>query len=475
VLGDYDGLVWTVGSGGAAAAAEFRPVDTRLPPAPADTRDRPTVSAAVDVVDLDGPWLPSPGWPTAVTVDAPDPLRANLRTGTLALAGGVPPGLSYEITALLPPEPSDEELLTRSITSAVMSEEALAGLPPQVRNLAADLLEGQDFGWRQVMTVRDAFQGAGAFYDSSANVRPGHSYFRLAEFLADELRIVGYEEQYAAAAAVILRSAQIPARAVVGYELPAERWTDGTATAVAEDITAWVEVHVEGLGWVAVDVTPDRSRTPTEEEQGTVFEDVAVPNPPPPPPIPPNVEVLTDEDEEEEEVTDDSVPDSTPGAEGAGWGAGRAVAAGAGALILLFVVLGGTVVLAKLTRRRTRRSAPETADRVAGAWLELADRCMEAQVPLQQQATPKEAARAYLATEPSATAVGGDLLALVDEVDRAAYHRDPPRDEQADQAWKYCDRVVDALVSERSVGRRIVMRLDPRPLRHRDPIGGRRR
>ena len=45
--------------------------------------------------------------------------------------------------------------------------------------------------------IRDLFRSEG-FYDKSTRVPPGHSYYRLAQFLADPEQIVGYEEQYAA-------------------------------------------------------------------------------------------------------------------------------------------------------------------------------------------------------------------------------------------------------------------------------------
>jgi hypothetical protein len=160
---------------------------------------------------------------------------------------------------------------------------------------------------------------------------------------------------------------------------------------------------------------------------------------------------------------------------GGGVGPG-VIAAGTGiAAAALAVVLGGLVIFVKWLRRRRRRSAAAAATRVAGAWLELSDRCREAGVPLPQQTTPLEAARAYLDTERSAAAVRDDLLALVATVDRAAYHPQPPGDERAEEAWRYSDHVVGALVSDRTIGRRLIMRVDPRPLRHRDPVAAQER
>ena len=474
VLGDYDGVVWTVGSGTADAATEFRPVDTRLPRAPGEETRGATVSATVTIGDLRGPWLPSPGWATRVEMhDQSDaaavPVRANLRTGTLAIAGGLTANTSYDITAYEQPHLTDDDLAGSTVHAANPGHE-LDGLPPPLKNLAADLFEGKDPGWQDVISVRDDFRTSG-FYDSSPSAAPGHSFFRLAEFLSDPQRIVGYEEQYAAAAAVLLRTASVPVRVVVGYRIPDDRWMNGTAEVRAGDISAWIEVHVDGHGWVAADITPDRTRTPTTNQQGTVFEDVAVPNPPPPAQLPPNVEVITDDAERDEpDKPDKDRATLEAHVDAAGISPGI-IAAGAGAAsVLLIAVLAAIVMIIKWLRRRRRRSAPVAATRVAGAWLELSDRCHEAGVPLPQQTTPLEAARAYLETEPSAPAVREDLLALVATVDRAAYHPQPPGDERAEQAWRYSDRVVDALVSDRSIGRRVIMRVDPRPLRRRDPV-----
>ena len=145
--------------------------------------------------------MPSPGWPERVEVrlrlHAPHAdVRENLQTGTLALTTGFRPAPPTR-SARLPPQQTDAELTDR--VDLLPATDDLDVLPPSVRNLAADLVEGIDPGWAQVAAVRDSFRTTG-FYDSDADVPPGHSYFRLSEFLADPDRIVGYEEQYAAAA-----------------------------------------------------------------------------------------------------------------------------------------------------------------------------------------------------------------------------------------------------------------------------------
>src|SRR5690606_8481760 len=102
----------------------------------------------------------------------------------------------------------------------------------------------------QVEAIRSRLVDTGA-YDSRADsptARPGHYLGRLAEFVDDPERIVGFEEQYAATAALLARSEGLPTRIVVGFRVPddelAERTKTGpdgaTVTYLADDINAWI-------------------------------------------------------------------------------------------------------------------------------------------------------------------------------------------------------------------------------------------
>ena len=341
-------------------------------------------------------------------------------------------------------------------------------LPPQINNLAADITEGIDFGWGQVAAVRDRFTATG-FYDKSTNTPPGHSYFRLAQFLADPDEIIGFEEQYAAGAAVVTRIAGLPTRVVTGFEIPADRYAGGVAEVRSGDASAWIEVRVEGVGWVPVSVTPPRSREPDTQAAVTPDQQVATPNPPPPPQVPPDIDVVNEnreleepvEEEEEEEKEDDA---SVGGGIGLfGW-----IGVGVGILVGMFAAFCAIVVAWKYRRMRRRREAAVPSLRIAGAWSEVADRYDEAGVPIARRATPLETARAYIDNEPSANVAAPRLLALVGTVDRAAYHADEPGVAESDEAWQYHDDVVRALLDDRSLPQRAQMRLDPRPLFRRD-------
>lgn len=480
VLGDYDGVVWTVGSAlGRDAATEFRPVSSDLanPPMNLDVESE-QVSATITINDLDGPWLPTAGWTDELTFAPPvdgnddqllpqDELRMNLTTGTLALPRGLGTGLTYELELDIDASPSESELSVLEVAELPIEQE-LDVIPPPIRNLAADILEGTDVGWSRAAAIRDAFVTDG-FYDVSPVSRPGHSYFRLAEFLLDPDQLIGYEEQYAAAAATIAGIAGLPTRVVVGYVIPESRYTNGTAEIVSSDISAWIEVDFGSSGWIAVDVTPDRSREPTADATGSAVEDVAVASPPPPPQIPPTPEVFAEDDEEEEdeeeEEEEEEDEEDVASAPGRSVLAAAGLAAGALGLVMLFAV--ATIVIWKVLRRRRRRHTDDAATSVALAWRETLDRCAEVGLKLPDRVTPPEAARLVLSQTSNDDATAVDLRGLVSVVQRSAYHAEPPASPDATRAWQYYDDVVEVVHTQHSSIGRLKMAADPRTLNSR--------
>jgi TgpA N-terminal domain/Transglutaminase-like superfamily len=472
VMTTYDGIVWTVADPD-DAATDFRPVGPRLPAPPEQPSSDPTVRATVTIGTLTGPWLPIPGAARGLQFDSsPGPtVMENASSNTLAVPSGVVEGMTYAVTALVPPNPDDESL--RDIELAVVESTVdLAALPPQIRNLAADVTQGIDHGWGQIAAIRDLFRNEG-FYDKTTRVPPGHSYYRLAQFLSEPDQIVGFEEQYAAAAAVIARIAELPVRVVVGYEIEPARYVDGVADVRSGDASAWIEVRVDGVGWVPVSVSPPRSREPDTATSEASQDQVATPNPPPPPQVPPDVDVFSENEELEEPVEDDKDEEDEDDVAGSG-GLGTLgwTLVGGSGLLLLLLATGGGIVAWKVRRTRRRRLAPDPAARIAGAWLELTDRYEEAGVVTPVMATPHEAVREIARSEASAAAVNDQLAGLARHVDRAAYDRVAPPPEDADSAWIYTDEAVDALLACRSLPQRTRMRVDPRPLLRRDPSLG---
>lgn len=489
-LDNYNGEYWLVADETPGAPAEFRPVDAIFP-APSDGTltgwDRVTATIEIDQLDqlaggeFDPVWLPVPGWPVSLDSETRLDVRFNAETGTLALApDGPSPGLVYDVVAAIPP--AADELALAGATVTVDEPYDLA--VPQLRSFAGDVLEGADVGWEQVEAIRRRLVDTGA-YDSRADspsARPGHHLGRLAEFLDDPERIVGFEEQYAATAALLARSEGLPARVVVGFHVPAEELpgrtltepaagtTDEqrTVTFLADDINAWIEVRFDGLGWIPFDVTPPRDRLPEDAPVGRTEREVAVPNPPPDPPPPVRPPDLDLDDELDEEIEED---DEETADDGRSFPV-RAILLGTAAASPVLVLVGGMLAVVLLKRRRTRRrrEAADPSRRAAGAWYELMDRLTEQGAAAPPTATRREIAlglREADVVEPGEDAL---LLQLADDIDRAAFHPDPPDPELANRAWETSDTLVGAVLARRPTLRRAIQRVDPRPLFHRDPL-----
>jgi transglutaminase-like putative cysteine protease len=480
VLDTYSGEFWQVGDERIDSRAQFRPVDSVFPtPADGTIDDWERQRSTIEIVDLDRlaggefdpVWLPSPGWPVSVGSEADLDLRFNAGTGTIAVApDGTDAGLVFDIVTATPPDIDDLALQSAGVTLREPTDLAV----PQIRSFAADVLEGADVGWEQVEAIRSRLVDTGA-YDSraaSSTARPGHHLGRLAEFVDDPEAIVGFEEQYAALAALVARSEGLPARVAVGFVVPEDELADRTAgdtvSVLADDITAWIEVRFDDVGWLPFDVTPPRDREPQDTPVGRTEREVAIPNPPPEPPppvLPPDLDLDTElEDEPEDE------PEEEPTTSGGLPVRAIVIATAIGFPILL--VAGVLIAIVVLKRRRTtrRRAAAEPSHRVAGAWFELLDTCTEQGVSVPRTATNQEIARGVAETHEFDDPEVGTLTALASDVDRAAFHPAGADDRVAETAWERSDRLRATLIARRSPTRRVVDRFDPRPLRRHDPL-----
>ena len=339
-----------------------------------------------------GTSSPPPARRAALTFDGdPDP-RMNLVTGTVALPGGVPDGLTYTVSSAVDPDrhrgPARPRRRSTRRPHRGARAAAAAGAQPGRRPRRGPRAGVGPAGGDPRRVRRPGL------LRRHRRHRPGHSYGRIAAMLEDPDRIVGFEEQYAAAAAVMAQVAELPVRVVVGYEIPPDAWQGGSAEVTASDISAWVEIDAGELGWIPVDVTPDRSRTPDPDSQGSTTEQVAIPNPPPPPPPPPQIEPPRQE-EDEIDSDDEAKTVEHEFAADTGLAAWAVVAVGVAGVPLTLLVLFALVVIAwKLVRRARRRRRASTTARVAGAWAEAVDRCTETGAPrLDRHDTPRDGRR----------------------------------------------------------------------------------
>ena len=81
----------------------------------------------------------------------------------------------------------------------------------------------------------------------------------------------GFCEHYATSFTLLMRIAGIPARVVVGYQ-GGEINPIGSYLVVRQsDAHAWVEVWLQGQGWVRVDPTAAVASSPTVANRTVVF------------------------------------------------------------------------------------------------------------------------------------------------------------------------------------------------------------
>ncbi len=111
----------------------------------------------------------------------------------------------------------------------------------------------------------------------------------VADFLFGDL--TGHCVHFAHAACLLYRAAGVPSRVAAGYAVQASFRGGGASLMVrSRDAHAWPEICLEGVGWMPLDITPEKSLVPPEEapDQGLqqMLGEMAMQDKPPPPPPP---------------------------------------------------------------------------------------------------------------------------------------------------------------------------------------------
>ncbi|GAA1923073.1 transglutaminaseTgpA domain-containing protein [Nocardioides hwasunensis] len=272
-LDTYDGAGWTTGT-------RYQPVgevtyDDSRPLLGTSPR---TSTVRVEMVDIEGRWLPSPGWPTAVSdPDAVvEPTSGNLylpssdgivRTGTSTSTRD----LTYSVTAVAD-SPDERRLASATVPSRADLAPYLA-LPPLPQPLAA-------FAERSVtdaVTPYDRAVAIETLLHDRARLSPtavsGSQLWRIGTFLLAERGTpgarVGTAEQFATSFAIMARHNGLPTRVVVGFRPDADaRAGAGGWSVRGRHATAWPEVYFDELGWVPF--TPTDERPPQRSDEETI-------------------------------------------------------------------------------------------------------------------------------------------------------------------------------------------------------------
>jgi transglutaminase-like putative cysteine protease len=434
VLDAYDGSEWR-------SSAGFVPVGTELPPSPvgdgADEAEieRLDVTQTVEPAGLGGRWLPVVD--RAFEVSPPGSLFD--RAGGVLLVDGTELPERYTVRSAVP-QVDPERLVSAAVADDDEARAALAlpaDVPEDAHALAAEIVKGAGSAYARAAAIeRYLAASPDATFELATDELPsGHSVGHLRCFLFAPERCGrrGSTEQFVAAYALLARSSGLPTRVVVGFV--ASR-TAGRDEVTAHDATAWAEVKLAGIGWVAFNPVPD----PTVEITPPTTEVPGASEPPATQPAAPSPA------EADTGASAEQVDAAASGASGSGvvaWVAGVLVAG---------VVLLALPALWRGQRRRRRRRARSAAGRIAGAWAAAIDELAATGATVTRAMAVADVVEAGERQLGSAAA---SLVPLGAVVNRAHFAGPAPRDHDAEQAWELSDRFRSERRSARPLGRRL--------------------
>jgi hypothetical protein len=461
VMDDYDGLAWRVVGAGTDASGRFDHVGDKI--------ENPSDGAAASVTfeieepaddakGVDGSiWVPLVGAPTGVHFAGPraDELTEAFRFNRATDAGAAPielhAGDRYTVDTVIPPAYSADELAGLGIDRDLLTalDEAVVNAEYESKPIASIGLDDKvvyDDAYSQATALRDYFVDNGVYNDggpkaseSNLIVPPGHGLSRLVPFIGDNESMIGNDEQYAAALALLARAHGLPARVVMGWRPE----TGGRVELTRGDAAAWVEIGLEDVGWVPLVPRPNEDAPPVEEPEPQPKE--VANQQPPPPTVPPPPNRVADE-------LDPNVGEENEAREPSGGGSSgllRTVLVGASVAMIPIALLATPllIVLAlKARRRRKRRRAATPAAQVAGGWQEVVDCARDRGLPVPAHATRREIGRVI------ANDMVVDLAARTDSV---LFGAADPSGEDADRIWNEADAARAELLENLGRGARV--------------------
>ncbi|MGH8913576.1 MAG: DUF3488 and transglutaminase-like domain-containing protein [Acidimicrobiia bacterium] len=290
-------------------------------------------------------------------------------------------------TAIQPSEFPDDVTPPSDIDRFVALPE---DFPDDVTLIARRQTLGASTPFEAAWLLQRWFRESGEF-QYSTDVSTGHGSLDLEEWLSDPNSLnykTGYCEQFAAAMAVLGRSVGIPSRVVWGFTPGrVEQQSDGTDVIVVRDNNAhaWVEMWMDGFGWVKFDPTPRGDGT--QPDSLTAEFD-------PEPYLPPLGSGISSTLGQPGFFTDDpgrlDFDDTDLGAAG---GSSGLRLTWAWLVVPAALLLAGLIPMLKALRRKRRLKRLRNGD-ITAAWDEIVDRLTDLGSPVPAHQTPLEFARA---------------------------------------------------------------------------------
>lgn len=456
-MDSYDGLIWGFGVGstgaGSAGADSFYRYGSVIPASYRGVQGTVTVSTGHDRQV----WLPDIGEVTGIRFNGQDSaaltrdFRYDPATGTAADPSATGGSVTYKLSVVVTPTPTEQALAA----AAAGSDHLDVAVPPAIQTAANQWAGGTSGAWSKVMKLADHLRSQGKFSNGTEEVplsTAGHSAGRLTDFLNGSpivgKQIVGDDEQYAATLALMADSLGVPARVVLGAQVPAGGVVKGV------DVHAWVEVELSGLGWVTVDPSKFLPKATPAQVQPQTQEAVQSQTPV----APPTLSVLRT-------PPDNLLPQSAVPSKllehikGGGFHIPGFIIDAlefAGIPVIILVAAGLFIAGLKGRRRRRRREVGSAPARIAAGWRELLDYARDQGVTVPGRHTRREQA----GTLPSGWDVGG----LAKSADAAIFGPGEPTAEVVGNYWQSVDEVISRLRSQSTRWERIKGAINPASL-----------
>ena len=412
----------------------------------------------VSVGEYNGIWVPLAGSPRWLEFSGnradlmADGTYFNQSAQQVLATAGTESGDVYRLESSTTTELTEEQ--RAELGATVPGNAPLAKLervPEIMSSLAVEYSEGKSTAFEQMVAIETKLRTDGYYSDGSKDSnrsRPGHTTERLSTMFQSPI-LVGDDEQYATAMAIMANQLGIPARVVLGFypeENPGEVWdVKGTQAHV------WVEANFADVGWVSFNPTPDRDKQPnTEVPRPKPKPKPQVDPPPNPPEKVPEEPVIPDREADDRDGDDDWKID---------WGlifAALGAVGGIGVISSPFLVVLGL----KIRRTGRRRNAATAQERLVGAWDEIVDRARDLGFQPAQSRTRRETASELQRLHP-----GIAFAETAERINTAVYGPVPPEAPVAETAWRVADGITHELVKDLPWYRRALVALSLRSLR----------
>ncbi|MFQ3475098.1 hypothetical protein HKK80_02400 [Halonotius sp. F2-221B] len=218
------------------------------------TRDDDRFSYRVTMLQ-GGRSLPTAWQPESIrfTGDAAEPSVTASTVGGIQSERSLPEGTSYVAESAAPPR--DPAVLRQASgrTPRDIREkytELPLGTDDRIAERTSEIVAGADSQYERAQAVQQWLK-TNRGYSLNTSIDPSEP---IAEQLLFEVD-AAYCQHFATTMAVMLRTQDIPSRYVVGFA-PGEPVGDDEYLVTSDRAHAWVEVYIDGVGWVRFDPTP---------------------------------------------------------------------------------------------------------------------------------------------------------------------------------------------------------------------------